>query len=174
MNDRQQLEPATSRQISDRLDDETATLREGWLGLGQSIDVANTFDEQAALAQLQRTFEAERRIPQAPARQHADGYPYSGFLLAAALLILAAFTIGIVQRPRHESIATATDMQAHGPGNSRAITAGPWSDELDADLDAAVLRIQEVSWQPTSLDASLIKLDGRMVELSSDISGGSL
>ena len=175
MSELEQLELATSRQIVDRLDEEAAVLREGWIALGQALDVANhPFDEQAALAQLQRTLENKQLVAKAQALQHSDSHPYAGFLLAAALVIVAAITIGIVQRPHDGTIATVTSGKAIEPDNSGAAAPSPWADDLDADLDAAALRIQEVSWQPTSLDASLIELDGRMVELSSDISGESL
>ena len=175
MNDSRQLELATSPVATESLDAETAAMREGWLALGQAVDAANgAFDADAALVKLRDSLEMENRVTLGQPAGADKSLSYSGFLLAAALVVLAAFAIGILQRPQNGSIGALAERSDNDATNTIATAAGPWSDQLDADLNAAVLRIQEVSWQPTSLDASLIELDGRVVELSSDITGESL
>jgi hypothetical protein len=177
-----QLELATSSEsTADRLDDETAALREGWLMLGRLIEVAEA-DSEALVPAVR------------PAAARIRKWPFA--LAIAAGLLIALLSWSIVWRQASsestpeiaESIEDA-DKNDSGGGveaaakgrNSEAAFAGTdsasefaWDDEFDEVLTKASVAIHSARSDWSNGEAGYASLSDRFEEFEQELEEGSL
>ncbi len=180
--DQQQLEHATSRELPAdvQLDDETRSLREGWLALGRAVERSNgEFDAGALAARLQAELVTVQ--PAESARKQANSSWWTvllGTALALTMMVAAIRSLNndsgqlpVTNNPiqQDETIAIApTDAVV----DETALAA--WSDPLDEELDKASEVVQSLVSQPLTIDDSLSGLSEQLQSLASELENGSL
>ena len=182
-HDRQQLELATSRELAAdvQLDDETRSLREGWLALGRALEQSRSgFDAEALATQLQTEFATIQPVEAARKQVNSSWWTVLlGTALALTMLVAAIRSLnndGSGQLPVANQPTASDEPSTIAPPDAAVEKAAlaAWSDPLDDEIDEASELVQSLVAQPPTIDDSLSGLSEQMRSLASEFENGSL
>jgi hypothetical protein len=180
--DQQQLEQATSRELlADlTLDEETRSLREGWLALGRALEQSRSdFDADSLATQLQAELTAVQPAETARKQVTPSWWPLLlGMALALTMLVAAIRSLNddSGQLPVANHPTTSDEPSAIAPADAAVADAAvaAWSDPLDDELDEASELMQSLAARPPTIDDSLSGLSEQLQSLASEFENGSL
>lgn len=170
----EQLAQATSRALPPgaALDPQkTASLREGYLHFGRSVEAANReFDEAAFLSKLTAATETTLR-------PNKNWWPLVlTAALAASALVAIVRTVAVWPAPQKE-VVTAPQLPStpESPaGATDSISQLAWSDPLDEEIASAQDAVGRLGGGPADLDGSLMSFGSRLEALAAELESGSL
>jgi hypothetical protein len=169
------LEQATAAESNDTLDAEAASLREGWLALGKSLEAGNSPDVGMTERLLQipndAGFSHVREKFSSPRRNWAK----YGSLVSAAAVVTVILAVGMLKFS--PTIAPPKDTDTDIFGNSmvedretperRAILA--WDDALDGRMERIEQRLTAAQYGTASLGYSYDNIRSQLNYLSLEL-----
>jgi len=152
---RRQLERATAAEDSpDALDAETASLREGWLALGQLLE--------AAERESTEPFEWKRPPP----RLRQNRWKLAGVAALAASLLIGLTVAWSLVRKGPPNGSTATPGEVTSPEEKESLPT-PDLDEPKLAVDEPTLE-DELDWDDDPLDRQLASVGEEIVRIQQD------
>lgn len=163
------LEAATSSDDDVSRDHATTALRESWIGLAQTLrNQRGDYDDARLLAGIRAKVAARRRKQ------------FARWSIAATIML--SLSVGFAVLPRSERLALNSVAYDAGGANAsgtdeRSTPArdfAEWTDELDAEIEAAWDQVATLRADWNSAPSSARSLQSRLQELAADLDKSTL